>query len=76
MNVLQMAKRGLNVILVSRSLNKLLDVANEIEKSFHVKTAVIDVDFTSGYEIYDKIRENIHGKNIGVLVNNVGISCK
>lgn len=71
-----MAGRGLNVILVSRTLYKLQEVANEIEKTFHVKTAVIDVDFASSYDIYDKIRASIQNKNIGVLVNNVGISCK
>lgn len=33
---------------------------------------MIDVDFTSGPEIYDKIKSGIVGKRIGVLVNNVG----
>lgn len=32
------------------------------------------VDFTSGPEIYDVIAKNIFGLEIGVLVNNVGIS--
>lgn len=35
---------------------------------------VIDVDFTGGVEIYDKIRKQTEGLNVGVLVNNVGIS--
>lgn len=35
---------------------------------------MIDVDFTSGPEIYDKIKERIKGKEIGILVNNVGVS--
>lgn len=68
------AERGLKVILVSRTLTKLQAVAKEIEEKFNVETAIIDVDFKSGYDIYDKIRERIEGKNIGVLVNNVGMA--
>ncbi|KAG5669224.1 hypothetical protein PVAND_017116 [Polypedilum vanderplanki] len=68
-----LAKRGLNIILVSRTLSKLETVAKEISEAFNVETAVIDVNFTSGPEIYDKIKEKIHGKEIGILVNNVGM---
>lgn len=70
----QFAKRGLNVILVSRSLSKLETVAKEIRETFNVETKVIDVDFTSGPEIYNKIKSNIGGLEIGILVNNVGLS--
>lgn len=66
----------MKIILVSRTLAKLQTVAKEIEETFGVETAVIDVDFTTGYTIYDKIKENIKGKEIGVLVNNVGMACK
>jgi 17beta-estradiol 17-dehydrogenase / very-long-chain 3-oxoacyl-CoA reductase len=63
----------MNIILVSRTLTKLQTVAKEIEEAFNVDTAVIVVDFTFGPEIYDKIKREIAGKEIGVLVNNVGI---
>jgi 17beta-estradiol 17-dehydrogenase / very-long-chain 3-oxoacyl-CoA reductase len=63
----------MNIVLVSRTLSKLQTVAKEIEEAFNVDTAVIDADFTSGPEIYDKIKRGIAGKEIGVLVNNVGM---
>lgn len=63
----------MNIILVSRTLSKLQTVAKEIQDTFNVETAVIDVDFSSGLEIYDKIKDKIKGKEIGVLVNNVGM---
>jgi 17beta-estradiol 17-dehydrogenase / very-long-chain 3-oxoacyl-CoA reductase len=63
----------MNIVLVSRTLSKLQTVAKEIEEAFNVETAVIDVDFTSGPEIYDKIKKKVQGKEIGVLVNNVGL---
>lgn len=68
-----MAKRGLNIVLVSRTLNKLEAVAKEISESFNVQTQVIAVDFTSGSEIYDQIKKQIAGKDIGILINNVGM---
>lgn len=59
---------------MSRTLSKLETVAKEIRKTFNVQTAVIDVDFTSGPEIYDTIKDHIVEKEIGILVNNVGMS--
>lgn len=38
-----------------------------------MRTLVIDVNFTSGIQIYDKIKEKIQGKEIGILINNVGM---
>lgn len=97
----------MNIVLISRSLDKLQAVAREIGKNkvlyllkmnvysltvlnvlkisntiyvhfigeeFGVKTKVIDVDFTHGAQIYDKIRPELEKLDIGVLVNNVGIS--
>jgi len=44
------------------------------ESQYKVKTKIIDVDFTSGVEIYDRIKKEIEGLEIGVLINNVGMS--
>lgn len=63
----------MNIILVSRTLSKLETVAKEIRESFSVDTAIIDVDFTS-VDIYAKVKDKIQGKEIGILVNNVGMS--
>ena len=42
----QLAKQGLNVVLVSRSMDKLINVAKEMEEKYEVKTKVVDIDFT------------------------------
>lgn len=68
-----MAKNGFNIILVSRTLNKLEEVAKEISQNYNVETQVIAVNFTSGPEIYGQIKQKIVGKEIGILVNNVGM---
>lgn len=72
-NYFKLAERGLNVVLVSRSLTNLQVVARMISKSTNVQTKVIAVDFTSGPEIYDQIKQQIAGIEIGILVNNVGM---
>lgn len=70
----QLAKRGLNIVLISRTLSKLKQVANEIEKNYKVKTLVVDVDFKQGLPAYDRIKPYLEDLDIGVLVNNVGMS--
>ncbi|KAH8420372.1 hypothetical protein KR009_009685 [Drosophila setifemur] len=70
----ELARRGLKLVLISRSLDKLNAVAKEIGDKYGVEVRVIDVDFTGGAEIYEKIRQKTNGLDVGVLVNNVGIS--
>ncbi|XP_065336425.1 very-long-chain 3-oxoacyl-CoA reductase [Cloeon dipterum] len=69
-----LAKQGINVVLISRSLDKLQKLALEIEGKYHVQTKVIDADFTEGPPIYEKIEKGLFGLEIGVLINNVGMS--
>jgi len=70
----ELARLGINVILISRSLDKLKGVADKIVEEFKVKAKVIPIDFTQGIEIYDKIREEIQGLEVGILINNVGMA--
>ncbi|XP_078077176.1 very-long-chain 3-oxoacyl-CoA reductase-A [Mustelus asterias] len=70
----ELAKRGMNIVLISRSQEKLDQVAEEIREQFKVETKTIAVDFGGGTEIYKVIEAGLAGVEIGVLVNNVGIS--
>ncbi|XP_069623543.1 very-long-chain 3-oxoacyl-CoA reductase-like [Ranitomeya imitator] len=69
---LELARRGLDVILISRSMEKLQKVASEIENETGRKTKIIQLDFTGGSEIYPKVEKALKDLDIGVLVNNVG----
>ncbi|CAL1545176.1 unnamed protein product [Lymnaea stagnalis] len=69
----QLAAKGLNVVLISRTLSKLSEMAKEVEERFKVKTLVISADFTQ-VDIYDDIKAKLANLDIGVLVNNVGMS--
>lgn len=68
----ELAKRGINVILVSRSKEKLENTAKEIESQYSVKTKIIAADFSLGEKAIDIIKKEIGSTEIGILVNNVG----
>ncbi|XP_061465138.1 17-beta-hydroxysteroid dehydrogenase type 3 [Rhineura floridana] len=69
---LELAKRGLNIVLISRTLEKLHKVASEIEQSTGRKVKIIQADFTRK-DIYGDIEESLQGLEIGILINNVGM---
>ncbi|XP_075715383.1 very-long-chain 3-oxoacyl-CoA reductase-like isoform X2 [Rhinoderma darwinii] len=71
---LELARRGFDVVLISRTLEKLQKVAEEIEKQSRRKTKIIQMDFTGGSEIYPKVEKALKDLDIGILVNNVGMN--
>ncbi|XP_020827368.1 17-beta-hydroxysteroid dehydrogenase type 3 isoform X2 [Phascolarctos cinereus] len=68
----ELAKRGLNIVMISRTLEKLQEVAKEIEQATGSHVKIIQADFTKD-DIYENIKENLQGLEIGILVNNVGM---
>ena len=70
---LQLAAKGFNIVLVSRSEEKLQTVSKEITEKFNVKTKVIVYDFTN-IDGYENIRKELENLDIGILVNNVGMA--
>ncbi|XP_033172674.1 hydroxysteroid dehydrogenase-like protein 1 isoform X1 [Drosophila mauritiana] len=69
----ELARQGLNLVLISRTKEKLIAVTNEIESQYNVKIKWIVVDFAKGREVYDQIEEELNGIDVGILVNNVGM---
>ena len=69
------AKKGLNVVLISRTKSKLDDCAAEIKEKYGVEVKVIACDYSN---FDDKARAGVAkvcGKlDVGILVNNVGVS--
>ncbi|XP_078271411.1 very-long-chain 3-oxoacyl-CoA reductase-A [Rhinoraja longicauda] len=70
----ELAKCGMSIVLISRTEEKLNEVAKKIREQFSVETKTIAVDFGDGAEIYKVIEPVLAGLEIGILVNNVGIS--
>ncbi|XP_051919267.1 very-long-chain 3-oxoacyl-CoA reductase-B isoform X1 [Hippocampus zosterae] len=69
----ELARRGFAIVLISRSQEKLDEVSKAIESKYGVETKTITADFSS-VNIYSQIEDALAGLEIGVLVNNVGIS--
>jgi len=71
-----LARKAVNVVLISRSQSKLDAVADELRDKFGVQVKTVAVDFVhddvTGYKL--KIARELEGLEIGVLINNVGVS--
>ncbi|GMH31095.1 hypothetical protein Nepgr_032938 [Nepenthes gracilis] len=72
----QLARTGLNLVLVSRNPEKLEAVSAEIRETFpETRIRTVAVDFSR--EVLSGVREveaAVEGLDIGVLINNVGIT--
>lgn len=69
-----LAAKGMDVVLVSRSLSKLEEVAAQIKEQYGVETRVIEADLTGGSAVHAKIAKATEELEIGVLINNAGSS--
>lgn len=71
----ELAALGLNVVLVSRTRSKLDAVAADIKSKYSVEAEVVSVDFKAATDdTFSDIQAALAGKNVTVLVNNVGIN--
>ncbi|KAJ8098267.1 hypothetical protein POJ06DRAFT_258991 [Lipomyces tetrasporus] len=72
---LQLAKKGFNVVLVSRTESKLVDLALEIKEKYGVETKILPFNFAeSKSSDYTALAALIEPLDITVLINNVGQS--
>ncbi|KAL9257550.1 Very-long-chain 3-oxoacyl-CoA reductase 1-like protein [Drosera capensis] len=72
----QLARLGLNIVLVGRNPDKLRDVSEAIKGKYgrvEIKSVVVDFagDLDEGIK---RIEESVEGLDVGVLINNVGNS--
>ena len=68
-----LAKRGFNLILVARTLEKLVQTSNDLTKEFNVKCDYFSSDLTlidSPDEIYQFTRQKKY--RVDILINNAG----
>lgn len=74
----ELARKGLNVLIISRSADKLKDTKSEIETATNNKVTVktLQVDFSTANKdtYYQIILPELKSIDLGILVNNVGVS--
>ena len=71
-----LAKKGLNVVIISRTESKLADVKKEIEdKGYGVEIKYVVCDYSKfDQAARDMVEKELAGLEIGTLINNVGAS--
>lgn len=68
----ELASRGINIVLISRTLSKLEKTAKDIESQHGVKTKIIAVDLSEGKSSIEAVKNQLGDEQIGILVNNAG----
>ncbi len=74
-----LSKRGMSLVLISRTESKLRAVADEIDSTARggttEKTRIVVCDYSNfDDEARSRVAKELAGLDIGVLVNNVGVS--
>jgi len=72
----RLAQKGFNILLISRTEDKLKAVAEEIKSSNQVQVKYIPFNFTTAdlQEYEEKIFSQLNKLQVGIVVNNVGMS--
>ncbi|GAB7348202.1 hypothetical protein MBLNU459_g6206t1 [Dothideomycetes sp. NU459] len=73
---LQLAAKGYNVALISRTKSKLDALAGEIRSKYtSVQTKTLAMDFAENRDSdFDALKSLVSGLEVAILVNNVGLS--
>ncbi|KAF2091490.1 NAD(P)-binding protein [Saccharata proteae CBS 121410] len=72
---LQLARKGFNIVLVSRTQSKLDVLAQEIQSKHGVSTETLAIDFASATDAdYDRLAALVTPLDLSILINNVGLS--
>ncbi|CAB0039332.1 unnamed protein product [Trichogramma brassicae] len=70
----ELSARGMNLVLISRTLERLEKTKNQIQEANpDIKVKIISADFTKGADAFLKIKQELQDIPVGILVNNVGM---
>jgi 17beta-estradiol 17-dehydrogenase / very-long-chain 3-oxoacyl-CoA reductase len=69
----ELAKRGLNLILVARSAQILQEISLRLQKKYNIQTLVIPSDCGRVEETIEKIFSSLKDLSLTMLINNVGV---
>lgn len=67
----ELAARGINLVLISRSIERLEKTKNEIvQENPTIEVKVIVADFSKGEGVFEKLKEQLKDIPIGILGNS------
>jgi len=72
----ELARQGLNVLIISRTEAKLVELEHEMKQKYpKVQVAHVAIDYSNfDAKARDAVKSTIAGLDVGVLINNVGMS--
>jgi 17beta-estradiol 17-dehydrogenase / very-long-chain 3-oxoacyl-CoA reductase len=75
---IQLAQKGFNLLLISRTASKLETLSSEIKTKYagsNIDVKILAMDFSKNEEgDYAKLKALVDGLDVGILINNVGQS--
>ena len=75
---IQLAQKGFNLLLISRTASKLETLSTEIKQKYagsNIDVKVLAMDFSKNQDgDYAKLKALVDGLDVGILINNVGQS--
>ncbi|KAK5138129.1 hypothetical protein LTR08_004824 [Meristemomyces frigidus] len=72
---LQLAHKGFNILLVSRTQSKLDTLAAEMQRMCNVECKTLAMDFAANRDAdFAKLKQLVQELDVAILVNNVGLS--
>lgn len=71
----EFAKKGFNIVMLSRDMGKMSHVEEEIKKTSKVKIKKIQADFSQihQYSHYEDIADQMKDLDVSILINNAGV---
>jgi len=71
----ELAAKGLSLVLISRTQAKLEEQAKTLGSKYKIETKILALDFSAeDLQMFEKVKQLIQGLDIGILINNVGMS--
>ena len=68
----ELAAKNMNLILIGRNADQLALMKDKFQTDFGIRVEIVLADFSLGTSVYRDIESCLEGKDIGILVNNVG----
>jgi len=68
----ELARRGLNIILIARRENLLQKISKKIQEKYGVEVVILPLDLTSP-DMFEIIKEKTKDLDVGLLVYNAGL---
>jgi uncharacterized protein len=68
---LQLAAKGMNLILVARRLQRLQKLKEELERKYQIEVLAVQLDLLLP-NFLDELKEKVNNRHVAMLINNAG----